>query len=52
MLAERLGTAVESADPFKEIVIPEKGVDAQFVKENAVLGAVSVGLGLRKVGDR
>ena len=52
LLVERLGTAVEPADPFKGIAIREKTIDSHFVKEHAALGAVAVGLGLRKAGDR
>lgn len=52
LLADRVGTSVEMADPFKNIAVPEKGMDAHFVRDHASVGAVGVGLGLRKAGDR
>lgn len=51
MTEERIGIPVEVADPFKKINISAK-LDAGYVKANAAISAVAVGLALRKVGDR
>jgi type IV pilus assembly protein PilM len=51
MTADRIGIPVEIADPFKKINISAK-LDSGYVKANAAIAAVAVGLALRKVGDR
>lgn len=51
LLAERIGLEVMMATPFKNIKIPGK-FDIGFVQEMGCLGAVAVGLALRRPGDR
>ncbi len=51
MMAGRLGMQVEVVDPFRNIRISEK-LDAAYIKEIAPVVAVSVGLALRREGDR
>jgi len=52
MLAERAGTEVIVAEPFKNINIPQKKFDITFIEESAPMAAVAVGLALRRVDDR
>jgi type IV pilus assembly protein PilM len=49
MLAERFGTPVEEFDPFKTITWDKVDGD---VGEAAAIGAVAVGLAMRRAGDR
>jgi type IV pilus assembly protein PilM len=51
LLSEKIGIPVMVAEPFKNIVIPKK-FDATFMEEMAPLGAVAVGLAIRRPGDR
>ncbi|MCL5237947.1 MAG: pilus assembly protein PilM [Nitrospirae bacterium] len=50
-MSERLGMQVEVADPFRNIRIPEK-LDVAYIKEIAPILSISVGLALRRIGDR
>ncbi len=50
-MAERLGMPVEVLDPFKNIAISDK-LDATGIKDLGPIGAVAMGLALRRVGDR
>ncbi|MCL5022297.1 MAG: pilus assembly protein PilM [Nitrospirae bacterium] len=51
LLAEKIGIQVKNAEPFRNIVIPKK-FDMSFVEEIAPIAAVSVGLAMRRPGDR
>ena len=51
MMAEKLGVRVELADPFKKIKIPEK-LGPGNIRKIAPMGAVAVGLALRRAGDK
>ena len=51
-MGEKTGVAVEVANPFKKIEIPEKGIDMNALREMGPLAAVSVGLAVRQIGDR
>ena len=51
LLSRKIGIPVMLAQPFKNIVIPKK-LDMTFVEEMAPLGAVAVGLAMRRPGDR
>lgn len=46
-LAEKFNLKVEVNDPFKEILIPEKKFDLDFIRRNAQMFNVAVGLALR-----
>ena len=51
LLSHKIGIPVMLAQPFKNIVIPRK-LDAHLIEEMAPLGAVAVGLAVRRPGDR
>lgn len=51
MIAERAGIETKIVEPFRNIKIPKK-FDASYIQEMAPILAVSVGLALRKLGDR
>ncbi len=51
MIAEKTGIETRIAEPFKNIRIPKK-FDGTNIEEIAPLMAVSVGLALRRLGDR
>jgi len=51
-LTEKLELAAEVADPFQKIEINPKQFSAEFMQEMAPLAAVSVGLAIRRQGDR
>jgi type IV pilus assembly protein PilM len=51
MIAERSGIDTRLAEPFRNIKIPKK-FDLSYVEELSPMMAVSVGLALRKQGDR
>ncbi|MBI3610662.1 MAG: type IV pilus assembly protein PilM [Nitrospirae bacterium] len=51
-LGERLGVAVELANPFSRIEIDKKAFDPEQLREVAPQAAVGVGLAIRKLGDR
>lgn len=52
LLSERLGVAVELANPFGKIHIDKKMFDEEYLREVAPQAAVGVGLAIRKAGDR
>ena len=52
MLQDRFGTAVESFDPFRRLVLDPKRVAADLRDEVGATAAVAVGLALRQAGDR
>ncbi len=47
-LAEKFDVTVELNDPFKEIIIPEKKFDLDFISRNAQQFNVGIGLALRQ----
>ncbi len=51
MLSERLETPVEVADPLARVTIG-RGVDGDFLRQNAASLAVTVGLAARRPGDK
>lgn len=51
-IENKTGVPVELLDPFRKININVKGLDANFLRNQASLAAVSIGLALRAAGDR
>lgn len=51
-LASRLRLPVEPLDPFRQIELPEKSFDAEYVRDMAPMAAVAVGLAMRRKDDR
>ncbi len=51
VFSERMGREVEILDPFKNISI-SKRLDEDYIRDLAPLGAVAIGLALRRIGDR
>jgi type IV pilus assembly protein PilM len=51
MIAEKTGVETRVAEPFRNISIPKR-FDRVYIEEMAPIMAVSVGLALRKLGDR
>ena len=51
-LQERLGVAVELANPFSRIQFDPKRFDPEYLQRVAPLAAVGVGLATRRAGDR
>ncbi len=51
LLSEKIGIPVMVAEPFKNIVLPKK-FDLTYIEEMAPIGAVAVGLAIRRPGDR
>lgn len=51
-LSDRLGVAVEVANPFRQLYWNEKVFDPEYLLEVAPLAAVGVGLALRRMNDR
>ncbi|HTP41506.1 MAG TPA: type IV pilus assembly protein PilM [Nitrospiria bacterium] len=51
-LAERCQVPLELANPFKQIEIDQKAVNADTLRESGIQAAVAVGLAIRRVGDR
>jgi len=51
-LSERLGVDVELLGPFRNIVIDEKQFDAEYIEAIGPLMSVSVGLAMRRMGDK
>lgn len=51
LLADRTGLNVSVMDPFKKIAISKK-LDERYIKSISPMACVSVGLALRRVGDR
>jgi type IV pilus assembly protein PilM len=52
LLGERLGVAVELANPFNHIEIDKKSFNIEQIQDVAPQAAVGVGLAIRKTGDR
>jgi len=51
-LQQRLGIDTEIINPFRKITINDKSVDASLVEQMGPALAVSIGLALRRVGDK
>lgn len=51
-LAERCQVPLELANPFKQIDVDQKAVNADLIREAGIQAAVGVGLAIRRVGDR
>ncbi len=51
LFAERTGKNVTVLDPFRNISISKK-LDEDYIRDLAPLAAVSIGLALRRIGDR
>lgn len=51
LLSEKVGIAVNKAEPFRNIKISKK-LDASYIEEIAPIAAVVVGLAIRRPGDR
>ncbi|MEK7474525.1 MAG: type IV pilus assembly protein PilM [Candidatus Coatesbacteria bacterium] len=49
-LSDKLGVAVEFADPFRQIRVPAKGTAAALVEQHSPAFGVAVGLALRRAG--
>jgi type IV pilus assembly protein PilM len=49
-LSDKLGVAVEFADPFRQVRVPAKGTSAALVEQHSPAFAVAVGLALRRAG--
>jgi type IV pilus assembly protein PilM len=52
VIEQQAGIPVEIANPFKEIDCSKRDLDIDYLKEMEPIMAVSVGLGLRRVGDK
>jgi type IV pilus assembly protein PilM len=52
VIEEQAGIPVEIANPFKEIDCSKRDLDTDYLKEMEPIMAVSVGLALRRVGDK
>jgi type IV pilus assembly protein PilM len=52
LLQEKLETPVSFVEPFRKITVDPMLFDADYIREIAPLVCVSVGLGIRKPGDR
>jgi type IV pilus assembly protein PilM len=52
VVEEQAGIPVEIANPFKEIDCSKRDLDTDYLKEMEPIMAVSVGLALRRVGDK
>jgi type IV pilus assembly protein PilM len=48
----KTGVPVETIDPFRQIDIGSRGLDPNFLKNQAPLAAVAVGLALRSADER
>ncbi|NOZ84709.1 MAG: type IV pilus assembly protein PilM [Deltaproteobacteria bacterium] len=51
-IESKVAVPVEVMDPFRNIEINEKHFDPAYLRDIAPMAAVSVGLGLRRVGDK
>jgi type IV pilus assembly protein PilM len=51
-LTERCHIPLELANPFKRIDVDPKAIDPEQLKDGALQAAVSVGLAIRRLGDR
>jgi type IV pilus assembly protein PilM len=52
LLSKSLRLPVELLDPFRQIDVPEKRFDPDFVRDLAPMAAVAVGLAMRRKDDR
>ncbi len=52
VVEQQAGIPVEIANPFKEIDCSKRDLDVDYLKEMEPIMAVSVGLALRRVGDK
>ncbi len=52
VIEEQAGIPVEIANPFKEIDCSKRDLDTDYLREMEPIMAVSVGLALRRVGDK
>ena len=52
VVQQQVGVPVEVVNPFKEIDCSKRDLDVDYLKEMEPIMAVSVGLGLRRVGDK
>lgn len=52
VVEEQAGIPVEIANPFKEIDCSKRDLDTDYLREMEPIMAVSVGLALRRVGDK
>lgn len=52
VIEEQAGIPVEIANPFKEIDCSKRDLDVDYLKEMEPIMAVSVGLALRRIGDK
>jgi len=52
LLATEASAEVETIDPFKNLLIDNKGFDDSFIKQIAPQAAISMGLAMRKVDDK
>jgi type IV pilus assembly protein PilM len=52
VIEQQAGIPVEVANPFKEIDCSKRDLDVDYLQEMEPIMAVSVGLGLRRVGDK
>ncbi|MGD8282766.1 MAG: type IV pilus assembly protein PilM [Desulfobacterales bacterium] len=52
LLATEASAEVETIDPFKNLLIDNKGFDDSFIRQIAPQAAISVGLAMRKVDDK
>jgi len=51
-ISEKLGLPVEMVNPFAKLHYAEKDFDSEYLQEIGPLMAVSVGLAIRRVGDK
>lgn len=51
-LAQRLNIETDLINPLQKIVYNKKNIDAGKIETIKTIGAVSIGLGLRKIGDK
>jgi len=52
VLETRLQVPVELLNPFRQIEVPEKLFDPEYVRDIGPLVTIAVGLALRRKGDR
>jgi type IV pilus assembly protein PilM len=52
VIEQQAGIPVEVINPFKEINCSKRDLDVDYLQEMEPIMAVSVGLGLRRVGDK
>jgi len=51
-LAERCQVPLELANPFKQMEVDQRSVNADLLRESGIQASVGVGLAVRRVGDR